>query len=128
MDKFDAMADVAAVIERGPLEPTALPDTAFAQALEEIIPHLRGYARDIGLAFQIADDLIDHEGDAALAGKAVGKDQAAGKQTFLTLLGPDRAREQARMLVEQAVALLADQGSEADLLRAIAHYIIERDH
>ncbi len=90
--------------------------------------HLRGYARDIGLAFQIADDLIDHEGDAALAGKAVGKDQAAGKQTFLTLLGPDRAREQARMLVEQAVALLADQGSEADLLRAIAHYIIERDH
>ena len=90
--------------------------------------HLRGYARDIGLAFQITDDLIDHEGDAALAGKAVGKDQAAGKQTFLTLLGPDRAREQARMLVEQAVALLADQGSEADLLRAIAHYIIERDH
>ncbi len=90
--------------------------------------HLRGYARDIGLAFQIADDLIDHEGDAALAGKAVGKDEAAGKQTFLTLLGPDRAREQARMLVEQAIALLGDHGSEADLLRAIAHYIIERDH
>jgi len=90
--------------------------------------HLRGYARDIGLAFQIADDLIDHEGDAALAGKAVGKDEAAGKQTFLTLLGPERAREQARMLVDQAVAHLADHGSEADLLRAIARYIIERDH
>lgn len=90
--------------------------------------HLRGYARDIGLAFQIADDLIDHEGDAALAGKAVGKDEAAGKQTFLTLLGPERAREQARMLVEQAVAHLADYGSEADLLRAIARYIVERDH
>jgi len=90
--------------------------------------HLRGYARDIGLAFQIADDLIDHEGDAALAGKAVGKDAAAGKQTFLTLLGPERAREQARMLVEQAVAHLADHGSEADLLRAIARYIVERDH
>lgn len=90
--------------------------------------HLRGYARDIGLAFQIADDLIDHEGDAARAGKAVGKDEAAGKQTFLTLLGPERAREQARMLVEQAVAHLADHGSEAALLRAIAHYIIERDH
>jgi farnesyl diphosphate synthase len=90
--------------------------------------HLRGYARDIGLAFQIADDLIDHEGDAALAGKAVGKDAAAGKQTFLTLLGPERAREQARMLVDQAIAHLADYGSEADLLRAIARYIIERDH
>jgi farnesyl diphosphate synthase len=90
--------------------------------------NLRGYARDIGLAFQIADDLIDHEGDASVAGKAVGKDEAAGKQTFLTLLGSERAREQARMLVEQAIAHLADHGSEADLLRAIARYIVERDH
>jgi farnesyl diphosphate synthase len=90
--------------------------------------HLRGYARDIGLAFQIADDLIDHEGDAAVAGKAVGKDEAAGKQTFLTLLGPERARDQARMLVDQAIGQLADHGSEADLLRAVARYIVERDH
>ncbi|PNU06189.1 polyprenyl synthetase family protein [Novosphingobium guangzhouense] len=90
--------------------------------------HLRGYARDIGLAFQIADDLIDHEGDAAVAGKAVGKDAAAGKETFVSLLGPDRAREQARMLVEQAVGHLAQHGREADLLRAVARYIIERDH
>lgn len=89
---------------------------------------LRGYARDIGLAFQIADDLIDHEGDAAVAGKAVGKDAVAGKQTFVSLLGADRAREQARMLVEQAIAHLAQYGREADLLRAIARYIIERDH
>nr|WP_157222456.1 farnesyl diphosphate synthase [Novosphingobium sp. AP12] len=90
--------------------------------------HLRGYARDIGLAFQIADDLIDHEGDAAVAGKAVGKDAVAGKETFVSLLGPDRAREQARMLVEQAVDQLAQHGREADLLRAVARYIIERDH
>jgi farnesyl diphosphate synthase len=89
--------------------------------------HLRGYARDIGLAFQIADDLIDHEGDAQLAGKAVGKDAAAGKQTFVSLLGADRAREQARMLVDQAIAHLAQYGAEADLLRAIARYIVERD-
>lgn len=54
--------------------------------------HLRGYARDIGLAFQIADDLLDHEGDAALAGKALRKDAAAGKATFVSLLGPERAR------------------------------------
>lgn len=90
--------------------------------------HLRGYARDIGLAFQIVDDLIDYEGDASVAGKAVGKDADAGKQTFLTLLGPERAREQARMLIDQAVAHLAQHGREADLLRAIAKYIVERDH
>lgn len=89
--------------------------------------HLRGYARDIGLAFQIADDLLDHEGDEAAAGKALRKDAAAGKQTFVSLLGPDRAREQARLLVEQAVTHLGQHGAEADLLRALARFIVERD-
>ena len=89
---------------------------------------LRGYARDIGLAFQIADDLLDHEGDEAAAGKALRKDAAAGKQTFVSLLGPERARSQARMLVDQAIAQLAQHGPEADLLRAIARYIVERNH
>jgi len=88
---------------------------------------LRGYARDIGLAFQIADDLLDVEGDAALAGKALQKDAAAGKETFVSLLGVERAREQARLLVEQAKAHLHDAGAEGDLLRAIADYIVERD-
>jgi farnesyl diphosphate synthase len=90
--------------------------------------HLRGYARDIGLAFQIADDLIDHEGSAAVAGKAVGKDAGAGKQTFVSLLGAERARAQARMLVDQAIGHLAQHGAEADLLRAMARYIVERNH
>lgn len=89
--------------------------------------HLRGYARDIGLAFQIADDLLDHDGDEEAAGKALRKDAEAGKQTFVSLLGPERAREQARMLVEQAVGHLAQHGKEADLLRAVARYIVERD-
>lgn len=89
--------------------------------------HLRGYARDIGLAFQIADDLIDHEGDAASAGKAVGKDAVAGKQTFVSLLGAERAREQARALVDQAISHLSLYGPEANLLRALARYIVERD-
>ncbi len=88
---------------------------------------LHGYARDIGLAFQIADDLLDVEGDEALAGKALGKDAAAGKQTFVSLLGVDRAREQGHLLVEQAKAHLHGYGQEADLLRAIADYIVERD-
>ena len=88
---------------------------------------LRGYARDLGLAFQIADDLLDVEGDAAVTGKAVGKDEAAGKATFVSLLGPERARRQAALLVDQAVAHLAGFGQEADLLRAIAYYVVERD-
>ncbi|WP_293968421.1 polyprenyl synthetase family protein [Sphingomonas sp.] len=88
---------------------------------------LRGYARDIGLAFQIADDLLDVEGQEELTGKAVGKDANAGKATFVSLLGIDRARSQARMLVDQAIGHLASFGAEADLLRAIARYVVERD-
>ena len=97
------------------------------------VPHegragLRAYARDIGLAFQIVDDLIDVEGDAATAGKAVGKDADAGKETFVSLMGVERAREQARILTDQAIGHLASHGREADLLRAIARYILERNH
>jgi farnesyl diphosphate synthase len=88
---------------------------------------LRGYARNVGLAFQIADDLIDVEGSAESAGKAVGKDAEAGKATFVSHLGAERARGQARMLVDQAIDHLADHGPEADLLRAVARYIVERD-
>ncbi len=88
---------------------------------------LRLYARDIGLAFQIVDDLIDVTGDVAVAGKALGKDADAGKATFVSIMGVDRARDQAQQLVEQAVGHLAGYGKEADLLRAIAYYVLERD-
>jgi farnesyl diphosphate synthase len=87
----------------------------------------RGYARDIGLAFQIADDLLDHAGDEAAAGKRLHKDADAGKATFVSLLGEDRARQQCSMLVGQALDHLRDHGPEADLLRAIARYVEERD-
>jgi farnesyl diphosphate synthase len=89
---------------------------------------LRGYARDLGLAFQIADDLLDAEGDEALAGKKLRKDDSAGKETFLSLLGPDRARAQCRMLVDQAIEHLHAFDAQADLLREIACYVVERDH
>lgn len=89
--------------------------------------HLRAYARDIGLAFQIADDLLDVEGDEGKAGKALRKDGVQGKQTFVTLMGVDKAREQAHALVEQAVLRLASYGPEADILRSLARFIIERD-
>jgi farnesyl diphosphate synthase len=88
----------------------------------------RGYARNIGLAFQIADDLIDHSGDPAAAGKPTGRDANAGKATFVSLLGEERARQQAGFLVNQAIEHLAGHGEEADLLRAIARFAIERDH
>ncbi len=88
----------------------------------------RGYARNIGLAFQIADDLIDHSGTSAAAGKPTGRDADAGKATFVSLLGEDRARQQADFLVTQAIEHLSGHGHEADLLRAIARFAIERDH
>jgi farnesyl diphosphate synthase len=90
--------------------------------------HLRGFARNLGLAFQIVDDILDAEGDEAVAGKALRKDADAGKQTVLSLLGLDRAREQATMLVDQAIGQLAGCGEEADTLRAVARYVLERDH
>ncbi|MFN6934293.1 MAG: polyprenyl synthetase family protein [Tsuneonella sp.] len=90
--------------------------------------HLRAYARDIGLAFQIADDLLDAEGDEELAGKALRKDDVAGKATFVSLMGVDAARAQAHALVEQAVGHLSSHGTEADLLRSLARYIVDRDH
>jgi farnesyl diphosphate synthase len=89
---------------------------------------LRGYARDVGLAFQITDDLLDAEGEQAKTGKRVHKDEAAGKETFVSLLGPARARQQALMLVDQAIEFLQSFGPEADLLRTIARFAVERDH
>ena len=88
---------------------------------------LRAYARDIGLAFQIADDLLDVEGDEGAAGKALRKDDGQGKQTFVSLMGIDHARQQANALVEQAIGHLGHYGSEADILRDLARYVVERD-
>ena len=87
---------------------------------------LRAFADDLGLAFQIADDLLDVEGDEAEVGKTVGHDAAAGKATFVSLLGVDGAREQARALADSAVARLAPFDGRADRLRAVARFIVER--
>ncbi|MEQ8366400.1 MAG: polyprenyl synthetase family protein, partial [Roseicyclus sp.] len=88
---------------------------------------LRAYARAIGLAFQIADDILDVEGDATTAGKALHKDAAAGKATFVSLLGLAGAKARAADLVAQAEAALAPYGKKAHNLRDLAHYIIDRD-
>ena len=98
----------------------------LAKAPAEPRTALRGYARDLGLAFQIADDLLDVEGSSAETGKPVGADAAAGKATFVSILGVDRARAQADLLVRQAAAHLDLFGRRAELLREAARYVISR--
>jgi farnesyl diphosphate synthase len=98
----------------------------LAKAASESRLALRGYAHDLGLAFQIADDLLDVEGSSAETGKPVGADAAAGKATFVSILGIDRARAQAELLIDQAVAHLDLFEERAELLRQVARFVVNR--
>ena len=89
---------------------------------------LRAYATALGLAFQIADDILDVTGDAATTGKRVGKDADAGKATFVSLLGLAGARARAAALVDEAAAALAPYGAAAGNLIAAARFTIARDN
>jgi farnesyl diphosphate synthase len=87
---------------------------------------LKAYAHDLGIAFQMADDILDATGSEDDTGKSVGQDAAAGKSTFVSILGLDQAREQAAMLAQQAAEHLDIFGERADTLRELAQYVVER--
>ena len=95
-------------------------------APEDARTALRDYARDLGLAFQIADDLLDVEGSVEETGKAVNKDADAGKETFVSLLGVSGARDTANELVDRAISHLSVFDDRADLLRQTARFVVDR--
>jgi len=94
-------------------------DSAHMQMIE-------AYGRDFGLVFQIVDDLLDVEGDAAKVGKAVGKDADAGKATFVSILGINEAKNRAARLTAQAVAHIKPLGNGGDVLAELAEYALSR--
>jgi geranylgeranyl pyrophosphate synthase len=87
---------------------------------------LQRFAEAVGLAFQVQDDILDVAGESAALGKTAGKDQATGKSTYVSLLGLDGARAEARRLADTALAQLDQFGESADALRALANYIVTR--
>ena len=90
------------------------------------IAALREYGRRVGLAFQVADDVLNVEGDPAVMGKAAGTDRQRNKSCYPAIMGLVKSKEFAHNLVQQAVLVLSDFGSGADPLRAIARYVVER--
>lgn len=87
---------------------------------------LSNYAYDLGLAFQVTDDILDVEGDAVEMGKDTGKDDQAGKATFVTTMGKESAQSRAEMLVQQAVRHLKIFGDRAEPLKELAFYVLKR--
>ncbi len=100
----------------------------LGRAAPPLRTQMMAYGRDLGAAFQIADDVLDAVGTTEGIGKTAGKDQAAGKATLVALLGVERAQTQADMLARQAVRHLEAFGPEADRLRALAAYVVQRQH
>ncbi len=119
MQRLKTGALIEFACRAGPMLAGAGPDVADA---------LGRYAENIGLAFQIADDLLDAEGTAETVGKTTGKDADAGKATFVGLLGAPGARAMAQDLVDTAVTALAPFGDDAGVLREAARFIVTRQN
>lgn len=101
---------------------------ASERSQDKDVHALTVYAQAIGLAFQVQDDILDVESDTSTLGKRQGADEAKDKPTYPTLIGLSQAKQYARQLCEQAQAALSDYGAQADPLRALARYIVERRH
>jgi farnesyl diphosphate synthase len=102
--------------------------SAGARMAQADVGPLMAYARALGLAFQIADDILDVTGDSATVGKAVGKDADAGKATFVSLLGLEAARTRASELIEKACDSVTVYGPRAQTLQDAARFVVERAH
>jgi len=95
---------------------------------EKLIKAVEGFSSHLGLAFQIADDLLDYQADAGQLGKPAGRDAVQGKASFVEFLGLAEARAKADSLIAEACASLNDYGAEADGLRKLADFVINRNH
>ncbi|POF64122.1 farnesyl-diphosphate synthase [Novacetimonas maltaceti] len=98
----------------------------LGQAAPDVRARIAAYGRDLGAAFQVADDVLDATASAEELGKTAGKDEAAGKSTYVALLGVEGAAREARRIAAQAEAHLDIFGSEADRLRDLVNYVVER--
>lgn len=99
-----------------------------AGAASQVLASLSRYAENIGLAFQVMDDILNVEGDPNIMGKAIGSDALHDKMTFPSIIGLEQSKAYARQLVETSLTAISEFDKRADPLRAIANYIINRDH
>ena len=109
------------------IEASLLCGAWLANARKYQVENLKAYARSIGLAFQVADDILNVEGNTRKMGKAVGTDKLRLKSTYPALLGIDSSKKFAQNLVDGALQALEDFDKKAEPLRALATYIIERN-
>jgi len=109
------------------IEASVISGAILGNGNRDQIEKLKNYARNIGLAFQITDDILNVEGDPGIMGKDVGTDQSRGKSTYPSILGMEKSKKFVRKLVNDALKVLDYFDNKADPLRAIAHYIVVRN-